>query len=109
MQRLVMADTQHARKANCNTAFVTRAQVDAFKTQLKHQRWLDAAHRAKLFQGGFADHAVDLSELFICQAAIGFGKRHELRKKWGRIPIATQACRLTKNTPPKRRLEEVQL
>ena len=56
-----------------------RAFVDALKTQLKHQRRLDTAHRAELFQCGFADHAVDLLELFIRQARVSLGESNELQ------------------------------
>ena len=80
MQRLVVADAQHAREAHRDAALVARAAVDALEAELEDQARPDAAHRAELLERGLPDDAVDDLELLVGEARVGLGERHQLQR-----------------------------
>ena len=99
VQRLVVADPQHAREAHGDAALVARAAVDAFEAELEHQRRPDAAHRAELLERGLADDAVDDA---------GTPRRSGPSRPWRTAPAAAprrpaaRAARSPRSPPPPR-------
>ena len=58
---------------------MARAEVNAFKPQLKNQRRPDTAHRAEFLKSRLANDAVYLFEFFVGQPRVRLGKRNELQ------------------------------
>src|SRR5579871_3770653 len=77
-RRLVPADAVNARKPHRDARFMARRAMNAVEGNLQHELGRHGAHRAETLDRMIANPAVELAQLLIGKAEIGFANGDEL-------------------------------